>query len=404
MLPRCPRYPSLDFWRGVACLMVVAFHSSFYIQADFQHMQGATRALSSVFLYLWTGVPIFFVISGYCISATCDSMRRQEHSVRSYLWRRYRRIFPPLWACIVLTVVVLSISHNSALFTESTRRASGNALRLGFPALSTLSLSQWIGNVTLAESWRHNLGGPAPLYLLGPSWSLCYEEQFYVVCGLLLFVEPLRFFRNTAYTAVAVAAVAMLLPHNYVEGFFFDGRWLTFALGMFVYWTLNYATEETTSRLKSFMGVSALTAVAGLAVRPIRIFVLSDQFRTELLCAVIFTTVLLHLRPLDTRVTQSNLCRPIAWCGGMCYSLYLCHWIVVKPLSAWFWHHGVTSAVETTIITLPVCIIASIAVSRLFYLGVEQHFLNIPSRIKAATQDFKRNQLTVLSRVIPSAR
>lgn len=404
MLPRCPRYASLDFWRGIACLMVVAFHSSFYIQADCQHVHGATKAWLSVFTYLWIGVPIFFVISGYCISATCDSMRRKEHSVPSYLWRRYRRIFPPFWACMALTVVVLCISHNSALFTESTHRAFGNALRPAFPEVSSLSASQWIGNVTLGESWRHNLGGPPRLYLLGQSWSLCYEEQFYIVCGLLLFIEPRRFFRNAAYTAVAVAAVAIVLPGNYVEGFFFDGRWLTFALGILVYWTINYASEQTASRLRGFILGAAVTAVAGLALRPIRIFVLSDQFRTELLCSFIFTTALLYLRPFDARIMQSSLFRPIAWCGTMCYSLYLCHWIVVKPLSTWFWHHGITSVVKTSLVTLPVCIVASIAVSRLFYLGVEQHFLNIPSQTRATTQDFNRNQLTVLSRVIPSAQ
>jgi peptidoglycan/LPS O-acetylase OafA/YrhL len=384
--------------------MVVAFHSLFYAQADFHQMQGTSKALFSAFAYLWIGVPIFFVISGYCISATCDSMRRHTHSVRSYLWRRYWRIFPPFWACLALTAVVLSISHNSAVFTEPTHRAFGNALRPGFPAVSSLSVSQWIGNVTLSESWRHNFGGNPRLYLLGQAWSLCYEEQFYIVCGFLLFIAPAKFFRNAAYIAAAVGAVAIVSPHNYVEGFFFDGRWLTFALGILVYWTLNYASEQTASRLKGFGMLVTVTAAGGLVARSIRIYVLSDQFRTELLCAVMFTTALLYLRPHDGRIMQSTLLRPITWCGAMCYSLYLCHWIVVKPLSTWFWHHGLTSAVATTLVTLPICVLASIAVSRLFYLAVERHFLNKPSGTEARIKDFNRNQLTTSSRAVPSAR
>ncbi len=374
--PRCPRYPSLDFWRGVACLMVIVFHSTYYIQAEVARTHGIGRLFLVGLTYLWLGVPIFFVISGYCISAACDSMRRKEHSVRSYLWRRYRRIFPPFWACVALTVAVLSMSGNSALFTESTHRAFAKTLRPAFPQLASLSLSQWIGNLTLTESWRHTLGGDSLLYLLGQSWSLCYEEQFYIICGILLFVAPEKFFRNAAYVAAAVALGASVSPRNYTEGFFFDGHWLTFALGVLIYWTLNYASDQVRRSIERAAVLVSLTTVASLSIRPIRIFILSDIFRTELLCSLLFTAVLLYLSPLDAEIMRSHLLRPIRWAGVMCYSLYLCHWTVVKPISAWCWHHGVTSLATSTLVTLPLCLVASLAVSRLFYLGVERHFLN----------------------------
>jgi len=367
--PRCPRYASLDFWRGVARLMVIVFHSTYYLQAESAETHGLRKLFLVGLTYLWLGVPIFFVISGYCISGACDSMRRKEHSVRSYLWRRYRRIFPPFWACVVLTVAVLLISGNSALFTEST-------LRHAFPQLTSLSLSQWLGNLTLTESWRHNFGGNSLAYLLGQSWSLCYEEQFYIVCGILLFAALGKFFRNATCITAAVAVVASVSPRNYIEGFFFDGRWLTFALGILVYWTLNYASEPARSRIKCTIVLASLTAVASLSIRAIRILILSEIFRTELLCALLFTAALLYLRPLDAQIMRSHIFRPISWAGAMCYSLYLCHWTVVKPISAWFWHHGFTSLATTMLVTLPLCLVASSAVSRLFYLGVERHFLN----------------------------
>lgn len=367
--PRCPRYPSLDFWRGVACLMVIVFHSTYYLQAGIPETHGIRKLVVAGLTYLWLGVPIFFVISGYCISAACDSMRRKEHALRSYFWRRYRRIFPPFWACIVLTVAVLLISGNSALFTEST-------LHHAFPQLASLSLSQWLGNLTLTESWRHNLGGDSLGYLLGQSWSLCYEEQFYVVCGILLFVAPNKFFRNAMYTAAAVAVLAYVSPRTSVEGFFFDGRWLTFALGIFVYWTLNYASARAHRQIKNTTAIASAMAIVSLSVRPIRIMILADVFRIELLCALLFTATLLYLHPLDAQIMRGQIFRPISWAGAMCYSLYLCHWTVVKPISAWLWHHGFTSLATTMLVTLPLCLAASLAISRLFYLGVERHFLN----------------------------
>ena len=41
------------------------------------------------------GVPLFFVVSGYCMMASARSAVRRDEPVKSYLWRRLMRIFPP---------------------------------------------------------------------------------------------------------------------------------------------------------------------------------------------------------------------------------------------------------------------------------------------------------------------
>ena len=98
--PSCPRYASLDMWRGVACLMVVACHSSFP-QSSPQSGSGtltwASYIASELARFMWVGVPLFFVISGYCIAATADSSRRKGHGLRTFAARRFRRIYPPYW-------------------------------------------------------------------------------------------------------------------------------------------------------------------------------------------------------------------------------------------------------------------------------------------------------------------
>src|SRR5665213_3292870 len=96
------RYYSLDFWRGLACLMVVVFHSTFYITDNPFHIYGS--ALSKQIFHLlscgWVGVPIFFVISGYCISAACDSIGHRRAS-RKFFTRRFKRIYPPYWIALL---------------------------------------------------------------------------------------------------------------------------------------------------------------------------------------------------------------------------------------------------------------------------------------------------------------
>ena len=67
--------------------------------------------IMSVFLQGWVGVPLFFVISGYCIGATADASGCSGgHSVRDYFVRRIRAIYPPFWVwlaiCLLLTMVL----------------------------------------------------------------------------------------------------------------------------------------------------------------------------------------------------------------------------------------------------------------------------------------------------------
>ena len=109
---------------------------------------------------------------------------------------------------------------------------------------SALSATQWLGNLTLTETWRHHIFGDSERLLLGVSWTLCYEEQFYIICGLLLVVSSTRFFLGVALVSALTFA---LTAYNFMQadwlfrGLFLDGRWLTFALGILVYLHTNYA-------------------------------------------------------------------------------------------------------------------------------------------------------------------
>src|SRR6185436_9334976 len=103
--PRNPRYQSLDFWRGVACLSVVIFHSSYY--ASTEQEGPALVWLMKVIGMFWLGVPIFFVISGYCIAATADRGRQIPASLGAYFQRRFRRIFPPYWIFLGASVLLV---------------------------------------------------------------------------------------------------------------------------------------------------------------------------------------------------------------------------------------------------------------------------------------------------------
>jgi peptidoglycan/LPS O-acetylase OafA/YrhL len=369
--PRNPRYRSLDFWRGVACLLVVVFHASYYVRAASE--PAALRAIFRVISHFWLGVPMFFVISGYCISAACDGARRKPRSVGYYFYRRFRRIFPPYWIAVGLTVLVVSIfalAGRSDLFHDGWN---------DFPRPSELSLAQWIGNLSLTEGWRGHVTGGEGIWFFGHAWSLGYEEQFYALCGLVLFTISRQFFTGlilVTLAAVGLRAASALfgIPRS---GLFYDGYWLLFAAGAVVYYQVNYAGRAGQRAINALL--SALLAASGVFLLRAR-----SDFAISLVACFAFALLLSALHKRDASLCASAWARPITFCGVMCYSLYLIHWPVTKAVSHGLYIAGVKGGSLTLLVTIPCCVAASVALARAFHVHVERRFLNAPADIKAA--------------------
>jgi peptidoglycan/LPS O-acetylase OafA/YrhL len=250
------------------------------------------------------------------------------------------------------------------------------------PSPAELTASQWVGNLTLTETWRWHLLGSPESKLHGPAWTLCYEEQFYAVCGLLLVTVPRRFFAGV--TVVTAATLALVLGiystgGRIPSGFFFDGRWLLFAAGVFVYLHLTAPPGGRRWLIPLLLVVALvgsgwfryvhLRARPGSDVRPLAF---------EWIVGFGFALVLLALHRWDRRLMNARALRPVVFCGRMCYSLYLIHWPVTLLVSIWLYRAGVRGIWPTLLITIPVATALSILAARLFFLAVERHFLNSP--------------------------
>lgn len=89
------RVNNFDLLRILAALQVVLIHSIAHL--DIRHPRGWS------IVDAFPGVPIFFVISGFLISASYE----RSAELRSYARNRLLRILPGLWTVIVVTTVVL---------------------------------------------------------------------------------------------------------------------------------------------------------------------------------------------------------------------------------------------------------------------------------------------------------
>jgi peptidoglycan/LPS O-acetylase OafA/YrhL len=361
----------LDLWRGIACLGVLVFHSAQYAlftyngDWDTRPVAGALSPLLEFVGRGREGVTLFFVISGYCIAAAVDSARRKEGPVARYFARRIRRIYPPYWIALGLTIVLVTATAIAGFgWTFAQRLGPTNDI----PLPHTLTAGQWLGNITLTETWRSNLPATSSLaFVLGQAWTLCYEEQFYAVCGLILWLCPRRMFAAAAVVSL-LTAIAYARPSPYFIGTFLDGRWCIFAIGIGVYYTINYRGARSRIVLALFLLAIAVLAKVGPAPR----------FAREFVYASLFGIVLLGLHRWDARISSAPALRPLRFCGTICYSLYLVHWPVAKLVSHGTYLAGLTSPEMILFVSTPIGILSSIGAGALFHRHVERRFLNTP--------------------------
>ena len=374
---RKPRYESLDAWRGVACLLVVLFHSAVYLASE--SFDARVRASGgSIFDWFivatgrfWIGVPLFFVVSGYCIAASADSVRNGSGGVGRFFVRRARRIYPPLWATIALAVLLAVALPN---YLRPGPTAEGMTL-LESPA--RLNTAQWIGNLTLTESWRPAVGGPGSAYVLGQLWTLCYEEQFYLVVGLILLVARRWFFPGVwLVTGLVLFNMSALNPFPVrVAGAFTDGLWIAFAAGVAVYYRLTHAPPALGRAIEAFVLALGLAWIATEA-QP---FDTRQTLAKYNACACAFAVVLCRLHRFDSALAVARWTAPLRFCGRMCYSLYLTHPLAAAPVAWMCYRSGLTSSAATVLVTLPLCTLLSVGLGYAFHRAIERRFLNAPS-------------------------
>jgi len=364
--PGAPRYETLTAWRGLACLLVIVFHS---LRLPEEELSGWTAWIFEVLGRGWVGVPMFFVISGYCVTASADALRSQPRSGGRFFWRRFRRIYPPYWA-------VVGLSALGIWLVEAVERAE-YAAALEMPGPRTLTGGQWLGNLSLTETWRWRLGGGAESSLLPQAWTLCYEEQFYFLVGMAL-VLTRRWFFGVLAGLTALVAVQFLFPSPGVntQGLFLDGKWLMFAAGVWVYYVTRFMPPRRWlwSTLPLVVGMLHAVAGPGQWLRP------ANQ---SYFAAFAYALLILGLKPWDDPSSRSALLAPLRFCGERCYSLYLVFWPVAMAVGEAVDGLGATSAEAVLLIRVPCCVAVTILVGHGIHHGIERRFWNPRVRVRA---------------------
>lgn len=288
--------PEIDGLRAIAVLSVVLYHAGLAPAAGF------------------VGVDVFFVISGYLITALLHKEWLESGRINlvSFYARRMRRIFPALVLVVTSTVVASTILLSPY---GEVRQLTQSA------AASLLFVSNIFFEIT-SGGYFDGDSGQIPLLHI---WSLAVEEQFYLLWPLLLII----IFRLRSRLLVPVIAALMagsfllaeVLMYNSPETAFYQmpARFWELAIGGLV--ALRPADKTAYGRT---------VACAGLALLLAAINIPTPHFPAiGALPAVAGATLLIYAVHGKTELGLAGAwlrSRPMVFFGLISYSLYLWHW------------------------------------------------------------------------------
>lgn len=187
-LPAVRHVPELDGARGLAILLVLVWH---YLV---DQARGSWIARAG--MLTWSGVDLFFVLSGFLLGSILIRYRGGERFYAAFYARRVCRIVP-LYALLL----VLYVLFDAGLKDPAN---PGHAWLFGRP-MPLWTYATFTQNLAMAVT---NTSGA---HFLGITWSLAVEEQFYLVLPLLIAFVPLRALPWLLAALIALAPVLRVL-------------------------------------------------------------------------------------------------------------------------------------------------------------------------------------------------
>ncbi|MBA2609921.1 MAG: acyltransferase [Actinobacteria bacterium] len=350
------------FLRGCAALLVAVAHlSEVYPRAptvaaalghfspranpiDVPWSAVAEAEVASRVSFGWIAVAIFFVVSGFVIPF---SLRRA--SIRGFTVRRFFRIYPTLWACLAITLLVLVVQ----------RFLSGSSVPYTAPEI--------LKNAALIAPYTDDV------WIEPVAWTLAIEELFYLTAALMASRKVLADARWILAVGAACCALAFVPSTRDGTPFIF---WLTYNLTflplIYVGAVIHEVWEQRWSRNKGIAVAAALILLyaIGLYAGPT-----SPEATLSLRSSLIGIAIFVAIATNSSRIKYS---RALDLLGSISYPLYLLHGVNGYVLLRWLEAHGISYYIG-----LPVAIAGALAGAVLVHYFVELPMMRLGRRLGA---------------------
>lgn len=375
------RLAYLDGLRGLAAFYVVIFH----IYQECITRGEFAPVLMSVMKFFGEGeiaVSIFIVLSGYCLMLPIAQQGGSQlpGGLLNYFKRRSRRILPPYYAAVLVSLLLLALTLSWQFLTGFRWDTLSHNFHPGIVPSLEVILAHGLMLHNLHEDWAFALNAPM--------WSVATEWQIYFLFPALLLPVYRRF--GMIYV-VAIAFSFSLAPSYFVLKWpettacpWFLGL---FALGM-AGALINFSKKPSLSRWKNQIPWGILTALlwigllakAALFPGPASLGIskgLSCLTGVATACLLIYCTNYLveentKHQPRILRLFEAPTALML---GSFSYSLYLMHAPVVVLVHQFLLSQSLAPT-ATFLILLIVAVPLSLLTSYIFHLKFEKPFMS----------------------------
>jgi peptidoglycan/LPS O-acetylase OafA/YrhL len=333
-------WPELDGLRSLAFILVYYHHT---VGLFWRNNPGN----SSLYKYLfyadqrihnwgWVGVDLFFVLSAFLITSLLLRERASKAgtiSLKNFFARRVLRIWP-LYFCYLTVVAILSLFLSPAYSGVSLVDLSSSA---GPGAQDSwkqlLCFALFVGNFAV-------IGQGVLLHLLNPMWSLCIEEQFYIIWGLSMKVLKKNICLLVLLIVMGLAAPALryyLWSHDtknylayYLNSLSHCDAIVGGGIAAFV-WARFGQILQSSIWLQILMAAAALICLAPLARVPY--IEESDVSIVWVMSSIALGFVAVLLTTLSNDFVRRFFAQPwLTHIGRLTYGLYIFHFLVIYSL------------------------------------------------------------------------
>jgi peptidoglycan/LPS O-acetylase OafA/YrhL len=346
--------PEIDGLRAIAVLAVIIYHAPAIIFQGFTLFKGG-----------YLGVDIFFVISGYLISAIIikEIQENGSFSFKNFYERRIRRILP------VLFIVVLISFYFSYLFLLPT-----DFIDYSKSSLSTLFFGSNYYFYFLNLDYSQFTGFKKPLL---HTWSLSIEEQFYIFFPITMFIAFKKFKKNFAFILWFIFLTSFVLSivqteKNQILSFYsLHSRIWEFCLGAIA---SVYFYRKKLNFTNSFKN---LISIFGLVLIFYSLLFLDHKYQHPsyfTLIPTVGTFLIILFSYKNNFVAKTLSSKILVWIGLISYSLYMWHY----PVFAYADHMQFVGGYEIgkNIFTVIFFIFLIFSISTLSYFFLEKPFRN----------------------------
>lgn len=349
------KFHSFDALRFFSFLIVFVSHVPFYL-----FNKNELLSINGVL-----GVDFFFVLSGFLITYILLTEKEQFGKInfKKFFIRRILRIWPMYYAVLLfafLTPTILSF--------------------LGIIPSNEGYEPNWLWSCLFLENYQmthqHAIPNVSPLPVI---WSLCVEEHFYIIWGIIIFITPTKHLPKVMGLFILIAVVSRVI--------FFENNWYFFDLltniDFFMYGAIPayLLINHKQKLIEKILSISSSVKWA-ILLMTILYVVVSKQFYFEskellepIFVGILFSLVIFIFLPKENQFKISANSVFSKW-GIYTYSLYLNHLIIINLMIQIFKRYNLTYNGYLVVFILA-CLLLTLVSSFVTYHLIEKPFLRL---------------------------